>query len=46
MGDFQPLIRELGLEAWAHGVPSLELTTLAFGHFGIVPLTPDPRAQR
>ncbi len=39
--DFQPLIVEMGLEAWAFGVPSDELSTTTYGHFGVVPVTPD-----
>ena len=40
--DFQPIIEQLGLEAWAFGMPSLELTTFSWGHFGVVPLIPRP----
>ncbi|MCC6213683.1 MAG: PHP domain-containing protein [Polyangiaceae bacterium] len=42
--DFQPTIESLGLEAWAYGMPSEELTTFAWGHFGVVPLLPRPDA--
>src|SRR5262249_54758622 len=42
--DFQPLIAELGLERWAFGMPSEELTTFDWGHFGVIPLTPQPDA--
>ncbi len=42
VGDFEPTIRALGLEDWAYGVSSLELTTFDFGHFGIFPLEADP----
>lgn len=38
--DFQGTIEKLGLQKWAHGIPGEELTTFAWGHFGIVPLTP------
>jgi hypothetical protein len=38
--DFQPILQKLGLTPWAYGVPSSELTTFAWGHFGVVPLTP------
>ncbi|HEX2574264.1 MAG TPA: CehA/McbA family metallohydrolase [Polyangia bacterium] len=38
--DFQPIIQSLGLEDWAYGFPSEELTTFAWGHFGIVPIYP------
>ena len=38
--DFQPVIKELGLETWAFGVPSEELTTFTWGHFGVLPLRP------
>jgi hypothetical protein len=40
--DFQPVIQKLGLTAWAFGVPSSELTTFQWGHFGVVPITPKP----
>lgn len=40
--DFQPVIEDLGLEQWAFGMPSLELTTFSWGHFGVVPLIPRP----
>ena len=38
--DFQPIIERLGLTKWAFGFPSEELTTFAWGHFGVVPLYP------
>lgn len=38
--DFQPVIQRLGLSKWAFGMPSEELTTFVWGHFGVVPLTP------
>lgn len=38
--DFQPVIQKLGLEKWARGASGEELTTFAWGHFGIVPLSP------
>jgi len=31
-----------GLGEYVYGVPSLELTTFAWGHFGVVPLAPRP----
>jgi len=39
--DFQPEIEKLGLADWAYGMASEELTTFTWGHFGIVPMTPD-----
>ncbi|MCC6526614.1 MAG: CehA/McbA family metallohydrolase [Polyangiaceae bacterium] len=42
--DFGPVVAALGLEAWAYGMASEELTTFRYGHFGIVPLTVDPEA--
>ena len=36
--DFQPVIESLGASDWAYGVPSEELTTFTWGHFGVVPL--------
>ncbi|MBX3181906.1 MAG: CehA/McbA family metallohydrolase [Polyangiaceae bacterium] len=38
--DFQPVIEALGLADWAFGMPSEELTTFTWGHFGVVPLLP------
>lgn len=38
--DFNPTIQRLGLGKWAFGVPSEELTTFAWGHFGVVPQYP------
>lgn len=42
VADFQPVIDELGAQRWARGVSSLELTTFQWGHFGVLPLTPNP----
>jgi hypothetical protein len=42
--DFDPIVKQLGLENWAFGMGSLELTTFTYGHFGVVPLTPRPGA--
>lgn len=39
--DFQPIIEKLGLTNWAFGMASEELTTFTWGHFGVVPMTPD-----
>jgi hypothetical protein len=36
--DFEPVIQEMGLEAYAFGVGGEELTTFAWGHFNIFPL--------
>lgn len=38
--DFQPVVESLGVADWAFGMPSEELTTFAWGHFGVVPLEP------
>lgn len=38
--DFGPVVKQLGLEKWAFGMPSEELTTFAWGHMGVVPLYP------
>ena len=38
--DFQPIIQRLGLTKWAFGMPSEELTTFTWGHFGVVPIYP------
>ncbi|MBX3226668.1 MAG: carboxypeptidase regulatory-like domain-containing protein [Labilithrix sp.] len=40
--DFQPIIEQLGMTKWAFGVPSEELTTFKYGHFGVFPLVPQP----
>ncbi len=39
-----PLVEALGLEGMARGITSLELTTFVWGHFGVVPIEPDPEA--
>jgi len=38
--DFGPVVKELGMEKWAFGMASEELTTFTWGHFGVVPITP------
>lgn len=38
--DFQPVIQRLGLTKWAFGMPSEELTTFSWGHFGVIPIYP------
>lgn len=41
--SFQPLIEEMGLEDWAYGIGSVEMTTFeTWGHMGVFPLDPDP----
>jgi hypothetical protein len=45
VGDFADLLRELNLESWAYPVPSIELTTFTYGHFGVVPFPRDPAAR-
>lgn len=42
VADFQPLIEEMGIARYVRGVASIELTTFTYGHFGVLPLTPDP----
>ncbi len=42
--DFQPVIEALGVERFAFGMPASEMTTFRYGHFGVVPLTPQPGA--
>ncbi len=44
VADFQPVIEQLGMQKWARGIPSEELTTFAWGHFGVVPVQPKPDA--
>ena len=43
--DFGPVVKKLGLESWAFGGASEELTTFTWGHFGVVPIVPRPEAQ-
>jgi hypothetical protein len=42
--DFGPVVKELGMEKWAFGMASEELTTFTWGHFGVIPITPRPEA--
>lgn len=41
IGDFNPAIRELGLEAWIKGIIGSEVTTFVYGHFNAFPLAQD-----
>ncbi len=41
VGDFQPLIEEMGLQRHVRGIGSIELTTFTYGHFGVFPLNAD-----
>jgi hypothetical protein len=42
VSDFEPVIERLGLGAWAHGIASVEMTSMElWGHMGVVPLVPD-----
>ncbi len=40
--NFQPIIEDLGAKDFAFGIPSEELTTFTWGHFGVVPILPRP----
>ncbi|MFO0556003.1 MAG: CehA/McbA family metallohydrolase [Polyangiaceae bacterium] len=40
--DFQGIIEDFGATNWAHGLPSEELSTFTWGHFGVVPILPRP----
>ncbi|RLB48440.1 MAG: hypothetical protein DRJ42_23230 [Deltaproteobacteria bacterium] len=42
VSEFETVIAELGLEGHMFGVSGIELTTFAWGHFGVFPLEPDP----
>lgn len=42
IGEFSSIISALGLEQYAFSVPSLELTTFTWGHFGVLPVLPKP----
>jgi hypothetical protein len=45
VADFQPLIESLGMEHWAHGICSIEMTSMQlWGHMGVFPLVEDPTA--
>jgi hypothetical protein len=45
VADFQPEIDQLGVQAFAAGLGSIELTSFeVWGHMGVFPLTPDPAA--
>ncbi len=39
---WEPLVAPLGLSDHLYGLSSLELTTFAWGHFGVVPVQPRP----
>ncbi|MDH5493537.1 MAG: hypothetical protein OEY14_16405, partial [Myxococcales bacterium] len=40
--DFETEIASMGLGDWLYGVTSLELTTFAWGHFGVLPMEVRP----
>jgi hypothetical protein len=40
--DFGPVVEALGLQDFAFGMPSEELSTWTIGHFGVVPKMPEP----
>ena len=42
INPWQPLIEDMGMQDWAFGVTSEELTTFTWGHFGVVPIQPRP----
>jgi hypothetical protein len=43
VADFKPEIAQLGVQAYAAGFGSVELTSMEiWGHMGVFPLTPDP----
>jgi hypothetical protein len=43
VATFQPHIEELGLDRWAFGIGSIEMTSFVqWGHMGVFPLDPDP----
>ena len=45
VASFAPEIAELGVDAFAAGIGSIELTSFeVWGHMGVFPLTPDPTA--
>ena len=42
--EWDDIVQGLGLDAFMYGVTSTELTTFAWGHFGVAPLRPTPGA--
>ena len=46
INDFQPVIEEMGLSRFAFGISGDELTTFAYGHFGVFPLVGGPHAAQ
>jgi hypothetical protein len=42
IAEWSSTITEMGLSRWLYGITSLELTTFAWGHFGVLPLSVDP----
>ena len=45
VADFSQEIAQLGVEAFASGIGSIELTSFeVWGHMGVFPMTPDPAA--
>lgn len=45
VADFQPILEDLGLTAFAHGIGSIEMTSFqVWGHMGVFPLVPDETA--
>jgi len=42
VSDLAPVVAKLGLEDWVKPIPSQEVTTFDYGHFGVFPLVPDP----
>jgi len=41
VSDLDPVVAELGLGDWVMPIPSQEVTTFDYGHFGVFPLVPD-----
>jgi hypothetical protein len=45
VADFQSIIESLGMQHWAHGICSIEMTSMElWGHMGVFPLVEDPSA--
>ena len=42
VADLTPVIDELALESWMVTLPSQEVTTFDYGHFGLFPMVVDP----
>ena len=42
VADLSPVVADLALESWVSAVPSQEITTFDYGHFGLFPMQHEP----